>query len=351
MWFWQAWNTEGPKWSSVVTLEALPHLVFFLPELTLEHLAPAPGWLYFPNEPNTPTYPTAPAAPTYPLFHISLWLLNGKSKIIHPWELFTSTTVRKPAERLDTLLGNQGCGTWESKVFQNQTTSQSLSGRFSLTQTILDIRWTSSEGGEHFLVLRWTTPRLDDSCLWTKFLFILSLLRLSFKFISSNQSLNLITEASSQSPPHENPSWEQLPNQPLRPYSSRLYIWQWPSERQHAWWEGKWLGYSKKLNHSTNSTQESCSSDNYPKNTFLIIIELKWTHSENSPLPRKLRRWFNNNQLLRCITFQIGRRVPRNLWKVQFPQGGGAKETYSPSPPSLARVHSWGIWTWKPIQN
>ena len=83
---------------------------------------------------STPPPTPNPPAPLILFFHIPLWLLNGKSKIIHLWELFTSTTVRKPAERLDTVLGKSGVWNGESKVCQTKGTSQSLSGRFSLTQ-------------------------------------------------------------------------------------------------------------------------------------------------------------------------------------------------------------------------
>ena len=60
------------------------------------------------------------------------------------------------------------------------------------------------------------------------------------------------------------------------------------------------------MNQKHKLTQESCSSDNYPKNIFSDNYRAKNGSTLKIPsfLPRQLRRWFNNNQLLRCITFR-----------------------------------------------
>lgn len=126
---------RGLSGHQLLHLGPYPHLVLSRIKLG------APGPLHqagYTSPVNSTPPPTSnPPTPLILFFHISLWLLNGKSKIIHPWELFTSTTVRKPAGRLDTLLGKSGVWNGESKVFQTKRTSQSLSGRFSLTQNHL----------------------------------------------------------------------------------------------------------------------------------------------------------------------------------------------------------------------
>ena len=129
-------------------------------------------------------------------------------------------------------------------------------------------------------------------------------LRLSLKFISSNQPLNLEMqqEAPSQSPPHENPSWNGYLTNLGSPYSARLSTLDCDPQSQHACWRRQ----VEKMNQKHKLTQESCSSDNYPKNIFSDNYRAKNGSTLKIPsfLPRKLRRWFNNNQLLRCITFR-----------------------------------------------
>ena len=140
-------------------------------------------------------------------------------------------------------------------------------------------------------------------------------LRLSLKFTSSNHCLNLEMqqEAPSQRPPHKDPSRARelpsnqrllstlspLPNPHL---TATLRVTACPvgSTAQEA--SGS---RHEKMNHKHKSTQESCSSDNYPKHTFSDNYRAKNGSTLKIPslLPRKLRRWFNNNQLLRCFTF------------------------------------------------
>lgn len=90
------------------------------------------------------------------------------------------------------------------------------------------------------------------------------------------------------------------------PYSSRLSTFD-SDPQSDSTPGGRASGsWHEKMNHKHKLTQESCSSDNYPKNTFSDNYRAKNgpTLKIPSSLPRKLRRWFNNNQLLRCITFR-----------------------------------------------
>lgn len=141
-------------------------------------------------------------------------------------------------------------------------------------------------------------------------------LRLSLKFTSSNHCLNLETqqEAPRQCPPDEDLSRarEQPSNQRLLSTLSTL-----PNPHLTATLrvtacpvgstaQGASGSRHERMKHEHKSTQESCSSDNHPKSAFSGNYRAKNGSTLKIPsfLPRKLRRWFNNSQRLRCITFR-----------------------------------------------
>ena len=151
-------------------------------------------------------------------------------------------------------------------------------------------------------------------------------LRLSFKFISSNQSLNLEMqqEAPSQPPPHENPSWEEPSNQSLLSiFHPALYTWQWPSEGLHAWWGGQVALGTRRWIISTNWHKNPAVQTITQRTQFLIIIELKmdplWKF-----LPFSRESWGGGLTTINCWdTSQSGvlkRRVPRNFLEGTVPR-------------------------------